>query len=128
MKRLMEELPKLRAKKFPRAGFADVLTLTADSYIPYASLVDLDAYFRQFIRPPKEGAMLCVGCGATLVAETQLGQLFGLGSFVWGIAHGEGHCRDCGYPDRAYHRNVGPIKFLNTILQVHPDELEERAS
>jgi len=36
-----------------------------------------------------------------------------------GHRYGEGSCRECGYPARAYHRNVGPIKFLQVILQYH---------
>jgi len=60
----------------------------------------------------------CPNCGATL------GGL--MGSFRWGIAHGEGNCNQCGWPCRAYHNikdDVGalfnrPIEF---VLAYHPD-------
>jgi hypothetical protein len=72
----------------------------------------LDDYFKHFVNP--EG-FECIRCGKNLT-----------GTFRWGLTHGVGACSNCGYPARAYHRDVGPIKFLNIILQYHPEELEER--
>lgn len=60
--------------------------------------------------------------------EAELGGM--LGSFHWGIAHGEGNCR-CGYPCRAYHAikdGDGEVFSapLRRILAYHPDSLELR--
>lgn len=67
----------------------------------------------------------CPGCGTRLTGL--------LGSFTWGLVHGEGHCRSCGYPCRAYHRpkdDNGEAIFesaLQAILPYHPDDLEVRS-
>lgn len=41
----------------------------------------------------------------------------------WTLVHGEAECISCGYPSRAYHRDIGPIQFLSITLQYHPDQL-----
>lgn len=79
----------------------------------------INEYLKKFVR--LENSKLgnkCILCGS------YLGGL--LGTFEWGLAHGEGHCRACGYPARAKH----VIKFklgelaVNQILQYHPRELK----
>ena len=61
----------------------------------------------------------CPGCGSTLSG------LFG--TFEWEIVHGEGQCRKCRYPCRAYHRpKTGPIKFFSAVLPYHPDGLQAK--
>lgn len=64
-------------------------------------LAALDAYFAQFAAPAGVttpglifGAHACL-CGAPLTGF--------LGTFTWGIAYGEGFCRDCKRPGRAHH-------------------------
>ena len=71
----------------------------------------------------------CPQCGATL------GGL--LGSFAWGLAHGEGVCtgglfsRKCGYPCRGYHQPLyedgGPIfdRLVTHVLPYHPDNVTQ---
>lgn len=48
-------------------------------------------------------------------------------SFTWGMVHGEGHCKGCGYPGRAKHDvpEIGVIS--NLILWYHPSTLGEAA-
>lgn len=41
------------------------------------------------------GRTNCCGCGQPLDGF--------MGTFTWGIAHGEGACSKCGWPARAYH-------------------------
>ena len=48
-------------------------------------------------------------------------------TFTWGLAHGEGHCNNCGWPARLYHF----IKYgddqearVVLLLQYHPDGIE----
>jgi hypothetical protein len=84
----------------------------------------LAAYLVTFLPPGP-----CVRCGATLGGnETNMLAMF-LGTFRWGLAHGEGTCSRCGYPARALHEielgDCGKMS-LPRILQYHPDTLEER--
>jgi hypothetical protein len=73
----------------------------------------------------------CPKCGA------KLGGL--LGSFTWGLAHGEGICTGgfgdkCGWPCRAYHRPLdenGKEIFdgaIRHVLAYHPEFVSEVAS
>jgi hypothetical protein len=47
-------------------------------------------------------------------------------SWEWSLTHGECHCRECGWPARAYHYDIGKvgdktlIQRLNATLAVHP--------
>ncbi len=82
----------------------------------------IDEYLRPFVAPEEDGG--CIMCGSPQ------GGFFG--SFVWGLAHGEGRCSRCGYPARALHyiklddsAEPGELK-APVILQYHPDELRER--
>jgi len=71
----------------------------------------------------------CPKCGSTLGGI--------LGSFTWGIAHGEGFCTggfhgSCGWPCRAIHdiRDEKGSIFtspMTNIFPYHPDEVKERA-
>lgn len=73
----------------------------------------------------------CLKCGEPLTGL--VAALFGRGGFEWGIAHGEGHCRNCRWPARAYHtikdqngEMVANIRGF--ILQYHPDFVEQKAA
>lgn len=94
---------------------------------------DLDNYLRSFAKPIREGDgtswlfsdAKCISCGVSLGGM--------LGSFVWGIAHGEGNCSRCGWPTRYYHRivdrNGKPIfepAIVQILLQYHPDDVRRR--
>lgn len=92
----------------------------------------LNEYLSAFAKPIKSdregggmvGNTLCLKCGETLDGI--------LGTFQWGLAHGEGTCSKCGWPARAYHRpkdNGGEEMFnqvLEMILQYHPENVESR--
>jgi len=51
-----------------------------------------------------------------------------LGSFTWGMVHGEGECGNCGWPARGVHRvtlegRESPA-FFRVFLPYHPDFVE----
>lgn len=98
-----------------------------------------DEYFSHFAQPPYTvtedglndiGMNPCLKCGKPLQGNL-IEQLIGEGGFTWGITHGEGYCRKCGWPARAYHfikdkdgKEITVIRGV--ILQYHPDEVEIR--
>lgn len=61
----------------------------------------------------------CPGCG------NKLGGF--LGTFRWGLAHGEGGCSECGYPCRGHHRIDDEISFEHFVLPYHPNVLQIKA-
>ncbi len=85
---------------------------------PDALRATLTEYFAQFLRPermPRSNRVMCV-CGEPLT-----GML--IGTFRWGLAHGEGCCGACGWPARAYHRPIdadGEILSLSAVLLYAP--------
>lgn len=95
-------------------------------------------YFRQFIRPaghvdPDTGryqitSQHCWGCGKLLVG-TLVENLIEA-TFRWGLAHGKGYCRVCGWPSVGHHyvRNGDEdlIVLRDFILQVHPEHVVRR--
>lgn len=110
------DLQSIKNKQLPRLTPAAIFEGTES--LSEADSKVLAEYFRAFTNV--EGK--CPGCGATLgggLSEF----LTGGATFIWGIAHGEGTCRKCGYPCRALHYDIGPIKTLPLILPYHPDEL-----
>lgn len=112
-----ERLRELQAEGLPRLRWQDVLKVKGD--LPADDDAALTEYFRRFAAT-SDGTCLCCGAkqGGDMVAS-----VLGIARFRWGLAHGEGYCSDCGYPGRAYHYNVGPLKRLEAIFQYHPDEL-----
>lgn len=99
----------------------------------------LDSYFSSFAQFPfvlnEDGKAdvqhghPCIRCGTPLLASL-VGQLLGDG-FTWGLAHGEGHCRSCGWPARAYHHVCTAdgellVNIKYVILQYHPRFVEVR--
>lgn len=129
MNKASERIAELRAANLPRCDwrtFLGVSNPTCPCCEPDAAALEglrpLDEYFRHFLPPGP-----CVCCGAKQVGGI-VESLLGTTKFTWGMVHGEGFCADCKYPARAYHRDVGPIKFLPMILQYHPDELTTRTT
>jgi len=91
------------------------------------------AYLAEYLKPfatpilrEKEHSteFLCLNCGSSLNG-------FLLGTFQWGIVHGEGFCSKCHWPARLYHYlklpdgTEGRIVFM---LQYHPDFVKRKKS
>jgi hypothetical protein len=111
------------------AGAGITATLTDDATDQdRETLADLEAYFRRFAMPESGepasfGGHKCLKCDEPLTGF--------LGSFTWGLVHGEGFCRKCKWPGRAHHfikdrhgEELASLQFV--VLQYHPDEVEER--
>lgn len=96
-------------------------------------VVALNQYFEPFAQVPGEiGAdgnfnvedgHPCLKCGEPLTGL--LSALTG-GGFTWGLVHGEGNCRNCGWPARAYHyiKDLDGNKLMTIqpfVIQYHPD-------
>lgn len=138
---LQERLANPELLALPRLTWRDVLTLKADSApLTETEQQSLDAYFRVFVDLPKndKGEALCLGCGSSFgrdaLSAFLLGSCSGRTTWEWSITHGECHCRECGWPARAYHYDVGqhddgtPIfTRMNVTLAVHPAELRIEA-
>ena len=106
---------------------ADVgIEITGSDAQPMAAAIN--KYLSIFAKPVKRdggGNMMlgdyeCLKCGKPLGGA--------LGSFQWGLAHGEGNCSGCGWPCRVYHRpkdSDGEIfnRALEVILQYHPSNV-----
>lgn len=112
----IKTLEDLQAANLPHCDWRSFITVEGD--LTPEETAALDVYFQHFLPPGP-----CVKCGAAQGGDA-LDGLLGRAKFTWGIAHGEGYCSTtgCGYPARAYHYNVGPIRRLEMILQYHPDE------
>lgn len=95
-----------------------------------AIIEDIDKYLAVFAKPIERGGSpegfvlgkhACLKCGSALDGM--------LGSFQWGLAHGEGTCSKCGWPARMYHwikDREGKELFtsrISLILQYHPDQI-----
>lgn len=101
----------------PVCAPADVgIDITPDAPEPLRRLVT--GHFAQFLRPephPAGRSVQCV-CGASLTGVL-------VGTFRWGLAHGEGRCADCGWPARAYHYlndAEGKVLSLTAVLLYVP--------
>jgi hypothetical protein len=119
--KFIARLTELKAANMPHVTWHDVFVTGIDE------LPELNAtneYFSRFVQVPvdERGCVLCVCCGAIL-AGGLLGVLLG-DTFRRTLTHGEGECRNCRWPSRALHYNVGPIRRLEAILQYHPDGIE----
>ena len=111
-----ERIFELREAAIPRLNLAHV---TADG-LPESPNVDAAmAYLKdnaaKFADPVDDK---CLNCRRILVG-------FLLGSFTWGIIHGEGMCSYCGWPARAYHYYEvnGERQRFEAVLQYHPEQL-----
>jgi hypothetical protein len=130
------DLAALKAKGLPRCTYdalVAALGMTirpADGASPEEVAVALaelrlavDLQVAPFIPPQKE----CLGCGSILAGDNMV-DAYLRATFTYGLAHGEGHCRNCGYPARANHYapKDGAGLTFRRVLQYHPDELIER--
>lgn len=130
-----QRLDELRSTT-PHATAASV-GITPKESAPPEVMEDLNAYFHHFADPKKDDAGKTVEGHPCLVCNEMLtGGLMGIltskGGFEWGITHGRGHCRNCGWPATAYHfikdRHGEELVTLRTmILQDHPDDIEVRS-
>lgn len=109
------DVAALKAKTLPRCRWSSIFTAQDDEAAADAAK-HLDAYLAAFVIPTSDFA--CVGCGLKLMGF--------MGTFGWGLAHGEGACGNCGYPTRMLHRFAdGPVQRLTMPLQYHPDEFTD---
>jgi len=116
-----EELQRLKDANLPRMNWRDVLDIKEGDALTEADEKALGAYFAHFVKPGP-----CICCSSRQGSKDVVDAFLGGGKFRWGMVHGEGNCTECGWPARAYHRDVGPIEFVQMILQYHPDELSVR--
>ncbi|MFH1569121.1 MAG: hypothetical protein ABIL09_14095, partial [Gemmatimonadota bacterium] len=105
----IKTLEELRAASVPHCTF-DAIIKVRDGEIADADKRAIDEYLYRFADP---AGGKCVSCGEVLGGV--------LGTFEFGIIHGEGRCGECGWPARAVHRDVGIIACFEAILQYHPD-------
>jgi hypothetical protein len=105
-----EQIDELR-KTTPHATTADIGSVS----IPPEVDAIVQAYMHEFAAPKRaaDGNFPCIACGNTH-------------AFVWGLAHGFGHCVHCSWPARLYHYvkdDAGKVvlTFRDVVLQFHPD-------
>lgn len=112
-----KNLPCATAKSLPmsfdlKEGTGKEARKSRDAFIK-----KMNKYLEDFL-PPNE-KLECINCGEVLVGY--------FGAFEWGLAHGEGHCKNCSYPARGYHytKNIDSKRKgrLELILQYHPSVL-----
>lgn len=131
MKKLTpEKLDELHAKALPRVTHADLLTVTKGEFTSEDKYA-LDTYLSKFVKPQTNdaGKHTCVGCDHVIrggIEGFMLGGAPDSCTMEWGLAHGECFCSNCGWPARAYHFDVGPIKRMEIVLQYHPDGISIR--
>lgn len=114
-------LATMVALGLPRATLDDLAKPTPGNEDGFAAIkAECSDYLAAFVPPQAE----CICCGATLSGNEVMAAF--LGTFRWGLVHGEGKCGRCGWPARAYHA-FGPFESLNVIMQYHPERLSERA-
>lgn len=119
----------------PRSGTQTLEPrLTVESFLKGTDQLEpedqayLDDYFRNFL-PLTEG-----GDGMMMGRPCRCGKPLGgfLGTFTYGIAHGQGRCSACGWPCVSHHyvKNGAGEEILalrEFVLQVHPSLVEERS-
>lgn len=88
--------------------------------------IDADAHAAKVLRATDEYLKRFAVFDDTL-SRCRCGQSLGglLGSFNYGIVHGEGRCGECSWPARADHYikdEVGEdLLYLNAVFPYHPD-------
>lgn len=109
----------LQGRALPHLRATNILTNdgTGDPAVVAELIAKADLYCNAFVVPDGK----CICCGEYLTGGRSL--LNFLGTFTWGIAHGEGHCGKCHYPARAIHRIDGVGTLSGVILQYHPSQL-----
>lgn len=101
-----------------------------------AFLAEVNEYLAGFVKPVILGEgenryQVCFHCGWTV--SKGFHSLLGMprhAAFEWGLVHGEGHCSNCHYPARAYHRPKGKdgeelFSLTGMFLQYMPDAEKE---
>ena len=121
MSRVMahDKLAQLQAAALPRLTWQEVFSLKEGATLTPEDDATLTAYFAHFTPSPGGNCICC----ETRIFGDEIEHALGIAHFEWGLMNGEGHCASCEYPARVYHRNIGPIRFLNRICQYHPAEL-----
>jgi hypothetical protein len=117
----MKTNQQLKELHLPFFNWRDLFHFTPSSDMPFLPQKDadaLDSYFQHFVPPGP-----CIKCGAQQGTGGLLDRVFARSRFRYGLKHGEGQCTTggCGWPARALHYNIGPVKELEMILQYHPD-------
>ena len=116
----MKSNQQLKEDHLPHCDWRTFLKFTGpDGTEPTKAEIDaLDHHFQHFVPPGP-----CIKCGHQQGVDNVLDAYLGKGRFKYGIRHGEGQCSTggCGWPARALHYDIGPIKKLELILQFHPD-------
>lgn len=127
---MIKSLEELRAENLPKARWEDV-GLKIDGKDREIAIRIFDKYFADFIDPLSTriegdggiaGTQRCIQCGSRLDGI--------LGSFGWGLAHGEGNCGECGYPSRVHHKIMDEdgelfVEMRFAMLQYHPEGLDK---
>lgn len=123
-----QTIPTMRTAKLPRLDWRTMVTGETDK-LSSDDVGAMDAYFREFIQVDFTAEeRRCPCCQSSFGKNGLVGFLMSgapnHATLEWGLANGEAFCSHCQYPFRVYHRQVGPIKFLNVALPYHPDGLE----
>lgn len=123
MERITQErLDELRAST-PHCAPADIETTFGPGATP-EQIEDFTAYLRRYAAPkPIEEGWITPGRPCLVCNE--------VGSFEWGLQHGEGHCTKCHWPATLYHfvndRNGKELVTIRgLLLQYHPDQIRLR--
>ena len=123
-----QQLTTMKAANLPRLDWRTMVSSGAGQ-LEAEDVATLDKYFAQFIQLEfeEDSERMCPCCqskfGANGIISFLMAGAEGHATLEWGLANGEATCSKCHYPYRVYHRDVGPIKFLNIGLPYHPDEL-----
>src|SRR5688572_28415416 len=99
----IKTLKNLKDEHLERVHWKDLFTVGGEDKDHAVDVWDdaiMAHYFQHFVPPGP-----CIQCGKRLTGG-MLEAALGLATFEWGYVHGEGHCSNCGYPARAYHRDV----------------------
>jgi hypothetical protein len=126
-----QRLPAMQAANLPHLDWRTMVSGEIDK-LSAEDLAALDGYFHGFIQLDFNAEeRKCPCCQSTFGKNGLVSFLMagapGHATLEWGLVHGEAFCSRCKYPYRVYHRDIGPIQFLNVGLPYHPDELKANA-
>lgn len=103
------------------ATFANTFTIQ-EGELSDEEIAQLDKYLEHYANT--EGK--CVKCEKKLLG-TMVDQLIGGSTFEWGLVHGQGNCKNCGWPVVLYHFPKDTVlERFEAPLCVHPDYVEKR--
>jgi hypothetical protein len=124
-------LQAMQSANLPRLDWRTLITGDVDK-LAEDDVTALDFYFQQFIQTDftENSERKCPCCQSSFGKDGLVGWLMagaeGHATLEWGLVNGEAVCSRCNYPFRIYHRDVGPIQFLNIGLPYHPNELQAK--